>query len=77
MKRTNPRNARRVSLPEHPIVTIARAVELLDCSRPAAAKAIKVLEEAGILHSSDERKRNREFVFEEYLAVLRQGTELR
>ena len=63
-------------LPEHPILTVNRAVHLLDCSRPAAAKALRVLEAAEILHPLDERKKNRAFVFEEYLDHLREGTEL-
>lgn len=62
-------------LPQHPILTVNRAVELLDCSRPAAAKALKVLEAADVLHAQDERKKNRAVVFGEYLTHLRQGTE--
>jgi Fic family protein len=63
-------------LPEHPILTVNRVVELLDCSRPAAGKALHVMQAAGILTALDDRKKNRAFVFEEYLADLRQGTEL-
>ncbi|MEX2466706.1 MAG: Fic family protein [Gemmatimonadota bacterium] len=63
-------------LPEHPILTINRVTELLDCSRPAAGKAVRVLEAAGIVRPLDERKKNRVVVFEDYLALLRQGTEL-
>jgi len=63
-------------LPEHPILTVNRAVELLDCSRPAAAKALRVLEATGILHGLDDRKKNRAVVFREYLDHLREGTEL-
>ncbi|MBW2732532.1 MAG: Fic family protein, partial [Deltaproteobacteria bacterium] len=63
-------------LPNHPIVTVNRAVELLDCSRPAAAKALRVLEAAEVVHALDERKKNRAVVFKEYLDHLREGTEL-
>ena len=63
-------------LPEHPILTVGRAVELLDCSRPAAAKALRVLEAANVLHALDERKKNRALMFKEYLDYLREGTEL-
>lgn len=63
-------------LPEHPILTVNRVVDLLDCSRPAAAKALRVLEVAEILHALDERKKNRTVVFSEYLDHLRKGTEL-
>jgi len=62
-------------LPEHPILTVNRVVDLLDCSRPAAAKALRVLDAAEVLHALDERKKNRAFVFREYLDHLRVGTE--
>ena len=62
-------------LPEHPILTVNGSVELLGCSRPAAAKALRVLEAAGILSALDDRKKNRTVVFEDYLEHLRQGTE--
>ncbi len=63
-------------LPEHPIVTVNRVVDLLDCSRPAAAKALRVLEAAEALRALDARKKNRALVFSEYLDKLREGTEL-
>ena len=63
-------------LPEHPIVSVSRVVDLLDCSRPAAAKALRVLEAAEVLHALDDRKKNRAVVFKAYLDNLREGTEL-
>ena len=51
-------------------------VELLDCSRPAAAKALRVLESADILVAFGERKKNRALVFRDYVDHLREGTEL-
>ncbi len=63
-------------LPAHPIVTVNRIIDLLHCSRPAAAKALRVLEAAKLLHALDERKKNRAVVFKEYLEHLREGTEL-
>ncbi len=63
-------------LPQHPIVTVNRVVDLLDCSRPAAAKALRVLEAAEVLHALDDRKKNRALVFEDYLHHLREGTEV-
>lgn len=63
-------------LPEHPIVTVNGAIELLDCTRPTALKALGVLESAGILAPVGERRRNRAVAFDAYLAVLREGTEL-
>jgi hypothetical protein len=43
---------------------------------PAAGKAVRALEAAGIVRPLDERKRNRTLMFDDYLAPLRQGTEL-
>jgi len=63
-------------LPEHPVLTVNRAVALLDCSRPAAAKALRVLEAAEVLHALDDRKKNRAVVFKEYLDHLRNNTEM-
>jgi hypothetical protein len=62
-------------LPEHPILTVNRLIERLDCSRPAAGKAVRVLEAAGIVRPKGERKKNRTVVFEDYLAHLRQRSE--
>ena len=62
-------------LPEHPIVTVSRAVELLGCSRPAAGKALRILEAAAVLRSLDARKKNRALMFGEYLDELRKGTD--
>ena len=50
--------------PEHPILAVNRAIELLDSSRPAASEAVW-LEAAGIVRSKGERKKNRTVVFEE------------
>ena len=64
-------------LPQHPILTVTGAMELLGCTRPAASKALRVLEDAGIVRALEEgKKRNRAVVFEDYLALLRRGTEL-
>ncbi|MGK0360916.1 MAG: hypothetical protein ACI9U2_003230 [Bradymonadia bacterium] len=38
-------------LAQHPIVTVNGAVDLLKCSRPAATKALRVLEAADVLHA--------------------------
>ena len=63
-------------LPQHPILTVNRVMELLDCSRPAAAKALRVLEGAEVLAALGERKKNRALIFRTYLDHLREGTEL-
>jgi Fic family protein len=63
-------------LPEHPIQTVNRVVKLLDCSRPAAAKALRILEATEVLQALDDSKKNRALLFTEYLEHLRKGTEL-
>jgi Fic family protein len=64
------------AMPSHPIITIARAMKLLDTTRPTAAKAVKSLIEAGILVESSGRKRDRTFEYSAYLELLNVGTEL-
>jgi len=63
-------------LPGHPMLTIARAVELLQTTRPTATKAIQTLVDAGVLTESSGKKRDRTFVYATYLDVLKTGTEL-
>ena len=64
------------ALPEHPVITVNGAMALLSCSRPAALKALGVLEAATIVSPRDDRRRNRAVAFDAYLTVLRSGTEL-
>ncbi len=63
-------------LPQHPILTVSRAMKLLAASRPTAGKALGVLEDAGILVETTGRKRDRTFSYAVYLDCLREGTEL-
>ena len=62
-------------LPRYPILTIARAMKLLDTSRPTAGKAVGVLEDAGVLVETTGRKRDRTFGYGGYLERLRAGTD--
>ena len=62
-------------LPEHPIVTVTRVVEMLGCSRPAAGKALRTLEEAAVLWPLDDHKKNRALVLGEYLGEPRHGAQ--
>lgn len=63
-------------LPEHPVVTIGKVVELLGTTKPTAAKAVGTLVSAGILVETTGKARDRTFRYEGYLALLREGTEL-
>ncbi|HEX9732969.1 MAG TPA: Fic family protein [Thermoanaerobaculia bacterium] len=63
-------------LPRHPILTVSRAMKLLDASRPTAGKAVGVLAEAGVLVETTGRKRDRTFSYAAYLDRLRTGTEI-
>jgi len=63
-------------LPDHPMLTIARAAELLETTRPTATKAIQTLVDAGVLTESSGKRRDRNFVYAAYLDVLKTGTEL-
>ena len=62
-------------LPEHPIVTIGKAVELLAATKPTASKAVAALVEAGVLVESTGRRRDRTFGYAAYLDRLRSGTD--
>jgi Fic family protein len=63
-------------LPKQPMITVKRAMRLLDTTRPTAAKSVNTLVDAGVLEETSGRKRDRVFAYEEYLRLLGQGTEL-
>jgi Fic family protein len=63
-------------LPEHPIMTIARALELLSTTKPTASKAVSALVDAGVLTETTGRRRDRTFGYAAYLDRLRAGTEI-
>lgn len=60
-------------LPKQPIITLAKAIEILDSSKPTALKAIGSLEQSGVLSEITGRQRDRVYAYERYLAVLNQG----
>lgn len=62
-------------LPRHPMVAIPTVVELLDTTKPTAAKAVGVLEKLDILRETTGRRRDRTFSYAAYLDRLRSGTE--
>jgi Fic family protein len=63
-------------LPRKPIMTVTSAMELLDATRPTAARAVETLTKAGILVETTGRKRDRSFAYQSYLKGLQAGTEL-
>lgn len=64
-------------LEAHPIVTVGGVSEALGVSFATASAAVKRLVGEGILTQTTNAARNRVFAYEEYLAELRRGTELR
>ena len=63
-------------LPSHPIVTIPGVVRMLETTKPTAGKAVRFLEELGILVETSGKRRDRTFAYKTYLEKLRSGTEL-
>jgi len=64
------------ALPKHPLVTVTQARELLDTTKPTAARAVSLLADQGILSETTGRRRDRTFAYERYLDVLAKGTEV-
>ena len=61
-------------LEANPIIDIRKTAEALDLSFNTVASAVRRLAEAGILVQTGAASRNRTFVYEAYLAILRNGT---
>jgi len=61
-------------LPEQPMVTLSRVMEVLDVSKPTAIKAIDALEKAGVLKETTGRQRDRIYAYDAYLKVLAEDT---
>jgi Fic family protein len=57
-------------LPNHPILTLSRAIDLLETTKPTAAKAIAALEQASILQETTGKQRDRIYAYNQYLKVL-------
>ena len=62
-------------LPEHPMITLAKATELVGVTKPTASKAIDALRAAGILTETTGKKRDRIYAYRRYLDVLAEETE--
>ncbi len=57
-------------LPDHPIVTLSAVIDLLDTTKPTAAKAIGILTRAGILRETTGKRRDRVYAYHAYLQIL-------
>ena len=62
-------------LPSHPMVTLARAIELLDTTKPTASKAIDALTKVGVLKEITGKQRDRIYAYHGYLQLLTNDTE--
>ena len=62
-------------LQEKPIISIPSTAARLGVSPPTVAKSVEHLQKLGIVRETTKRRRNRLFVYDEYLGILRQGTE--
>lgn len=63
-------------LPRHPVVTVASVMKLVETTKPTAGRAIELLVAASVLVETTGKKRDRSYVYKEYLDRLRVGTEL-
>ncbi len=63
-------------LPEHHLVSLPLAVELLATTKPTASKAIQALVAAGVLSETTGKLRDRVWGYRGYLEVLGEGTEV-
>lgn len=59
---------------QHPIIDIRHTAAELDISYNTASAAIEKMVRIGILLETTNASRNRVFVYEEYLAILRKDT---
>ncbi len=63
-------------LPRHPIVSGALVMKLVETTKPTAGRAIELLVELDVLVETTGKKRDRSYVYQNYLDRLRVGTEL-
>lgn len=64
------------ALPDHPIITLAKAMKLLKTSKPTAGKAIRALCQAKVLDEITGKRRDRVYRYRNYLKVLAEDTEV-
>jgi Fic family protein len=57
-------------LPTHPMITLNKAIQLLNTTKPTASKAIAALAEAKVLRETTGRQRDRVYAYHAYLRAL-------
>lgn len=57
-------------LPDHPIITLARTIKILNTSKPTALKAIETLRQAKVLVETSGKQRDRVYAYQRYLTLL-------
>jgi Fic family protein len=62
-------------LPEHTMVTLPGAMQLLKSTKPTTAKAIGALSQAGVLEETTGKRRDRVYAYRAYLDILAEDTE--
>jgi Fic family protein len=62
-------------LQQQPVLSIPRAIGRLSLSKPTVHAAFSQLEKLGLLREITGGARNRVFAYQEYLAILSEGTE--
>ena len=62
-------------LQTHPVISVPVAVKALELTAPTIRKSIGHLEQKNILREVSGRRRDRRYVYEQYLNILSEGTE--
>jgi hypothetical protein len=63
-------------LPNHPIVTLPTAIDLLKTTQPTAGKALDALCRAEVLREITGKRRDRIYAYQAYLDLLARDTDL-
>ena len=63
-------------LESSPIIDIGKTSDAIRVSFKSTANAVSLLVDLKILKQVDNKERNRVFAYEDYLSILREGTEL-
>lgn len=63
-------------LQANPILSIPAAARKLDISAPTVAKSLRHMQRLGMLREITGRQRHRVFVYDPYVAILNEGTEI-